>query len=637
MAFKISGDGEAWYSSVAGGKKKKRGEMKKKKARARETASEIHNPKLESGASEKIRTGKSAVRSNKDSGNDAQKPHHSTADTSLEALESRLFNTWGAVADDDFYDPDDEGYDSGPSTAAGPAVDAGSSSFMIRPPPVATSRSGGSKTIRASSVETVRKVKKEKTKKNKEAKAAKGVEAKKNREAKATKGDEARVVPDNDDEQNNAEANEVYSLLSLDSVAAQALENSREGVFFSALNEEEEGGRTSTFIELLKECTSGNPDSPAMSAFDRTERLQYLADNVEDMVEGDQPTRIQAEVASEYTTGGNLLITAATGSGKTLAYLLPLVANLEEAERVQVLVLAPGRELAAQISRVCAELTDGLPFRVLTLIGGANLNRQLERIKKTKPQVIVGTPGRIAELALLSNKLKLSGVRAIVLDEADAMLESDAITSVRAITKAVPKDCQRIVASASGLSKQADLEDLVLRPLTILGGSATKGSAISMPANVGHGVVVDDQRKHLSLVRSMVFTMSDDDSGIVFVRDSKRVDLVVAKLLENGIIAGPLHGDMPKNDRAEVVKRLYDGRLHLVVTTEMAARGLDAPLLTHVVNLDLPTDGTPTPTALGGQEGLAGPGSFSIWPPLAKPTCFAALHRNSVSAFLTYK
>jgi len=317
-----------------------------------------------------------------------------------------------------------------------------------------------------------------------------------------------------------------------------------------------------------------------------------------------RPTRVQAQAAEVLGTGGDALLCAPTGSGKTLAFLLPLLVRISDRDGKNgpsLLVVAPGRELAIQISAVCSRLLEGSHVRCLALIGGANVNRQLDKLKSRTPQVIVGTPGRLAELALGRKRLKLGGVQGVVVDEVDGMLREPHRRDLEALLYELGNkrgQTQYVVASATGggdQTRKAVSGLLGGRALTPCGARTvpkTSGNRrISpLPTTVEHAVLILPKHKMLSAIKSLLNTEPYPEAAVVFVSDSRRVELVCEKLLDMNVIAAPLHGDSSKEDRTDITRRLGSGRIGLVVTTELAARGLDAPVLSHVINLDLPTD-----------------------------------------------
>jgi superfamily II DNA/RNA helicase len=385
---------------------------------------------------------------------------------------------------------------------------------------------------------------------------------------------------------------------------------------------------------------------------------------LERLVQLFRPTRVQAESCEAIASGQDVLIAAPTGCGKTLAFLLPLLLRLHKTSKdqsgVKIVVVAPSRELAMQISNVCSRLLETSSFRCLALIGGANINRQLDNIKERKPQIVVGTPGRLAEIAMARGRLKLGGAMAMVVDECDSMLSEPHRKDLELLLQQVsPTSTQVVVASATGGDDDTARQITQLmggRPFKVLGSfpePSTGGRpALNMsplPETVEHGVMIMPQHKMIASIKSILNSEPHPEAAIVFVNEGRRVDIVCQKLLEMNVIAAPLHGESSKADRTEVrpghpqpqhpwwrtcldfffsfmvaaflnhtpveialawqiMQRLATGRLGLVVTTELASRGLDLPILSHVINLDLPTDATHYAHRAGrvGRAGRAG-------------------------------
>lgn len=322
------------------------------------------------------------------------------------------------------------------------------------------------------------------------------------------------------------------------------------------------------------------------------------------------PTKIQTLAVPAIATARNhSLLAAQTGSGKTLAFLLPLLPLLRpDGAHVQAVVLAPSRELALQIGRVASRLLQDTPFRAVTLIGGANARLQLQQLRELRPQIVVATPGRLAEVVFKLEKLRLGGVRALVLDEVDQLLHDAFRDEVRTLLEATPlvrrplldavegdavagraSGCVLIGASATAQSNAA-----VARFFDEYSGGAgwsqLAANSAQLPCSVTHAVLVCPRVKMLEQLARLLRSSPPVERAFVFVQDAHRVDVVTQQLYAQGLVAAPLHGDASKDDRKEVLARLSDGRLRLVVTTELAARGLDVPRLSHVVNLDLPSD-----------------------------------------------
>jgi len=357
------------------------------------------------------------------------------------------------------------------------------------------------------------------------------------------------------------------------------------------------------------------------------------------------PLTVQDKACPPIVSGNDVLISTHTGSGKTLAFLAPIAQTLLVKTEAhvgalafpQAIVVAPGRELASQIVSVAQTLFEGTGLTVALAIGGTPYGRNVEKLRKKKPDLVVGTPGRIAELIIgrpgdKGGKLKISALQTVVLDEFDALLQYDSHKGpTMAIMQALDRQhnqgsLQRVLCSATAVdmmkSEEAKGEDNgrrgrvsgpttniedYLRPgyahasvdesdLLVTSGTVqtkTKGNAIRVSRTTIHGTLhVPHKRLALEAIRKILNTDPVPQQVLIFVDSPRRVDVVIEKLAKMDIIAAPLHGGATtnKSDRAQVSKALREGYVGIVVATEMAARGIDAPYLTHVINLDLPTD-----------------------------------------------
>jgi len=332
------------------------------------------------------------------------------------------------------------------------------------------------------------------------------------------------------------------------------------------------------------------------------------------------PLDVQVKTVPAALTGNDVLVGTYTGSGKTLSFLTPLVQRLlwdgDNTDFKQlglaILIIAPGRELASQIVSVTRELIQDTGLTVQLAIGGTAFPRNLEQIRKRKPNIIVGTPGRIAELVVgkpgeKSGRLKVASLQSLVMDEFDALLEykphREPTRAIMTTLKQRHRDSLQSIlcsATASDIMESSKVVDF-LRPGfetamadesdVLVSRKNKKSTMVSKTAL--HGVLhVPYRRLALETLRRVLHTDPNPQQILIFVENSRKVDIVVDRLANMGIVAAPLHGGMgsDKMDRAEVSKALREGYVGIVVATELAARGLDAPLLTHVINLDLPTD-----------------------------------------------
>jgi len=350
-----------------------------------------------------------------------------------------------------------------------------------------------------------------------------------------------------------------------------------------------------------------------------------LLENLEDMGCA-YPLSVQEKALPDIMAGKDVVVGTYTGSGKTLAFLTPLVQRLLNGAHgdeksgnnngVRVVVVAPGRELASQIVSVARELLQGSGLTVMLAIGGTTFSRNLEQLRKRKPDIVVGTPGRLAELIVgrpgeRTGRLKTASFETVVLDEFDALLEYKAH---REPTTALLDTLQRryknniqsvwCSATASDVIDSAKLKTFLdpdyaiamadQNDLIVTSGKSNKRDNLPrVSKTVIHSTVhVEHRRFVLETVRRILHTEPVPQQILIFVENARKVDLTVERLDKMGIVAAALHGGMrsEKMDRAEVSKALREGFVGIVVATELAARGLDAPLLAHVINMDLPTD-----------------------------------------------
>ena len=295
-----------------------------------------------------------------------------------------------------------------------------------------------------------------------------------------------------------------------------------------------------------------------------------------------EPTEIQREVIPAACAGESLIGEAPTGTGKTLAYLLPALMRIDPAVRAaQVLVLAPTHELVMQIAGVARELVQaaGLSVGVQALIGGANVQRQIDALKK-KPSLIVGSAPRIVELHRL-RKLKLQEVRLCVLDEFDRLLGRQHSPEVRAVLHLLPRERQMLLLSATAAAGAVQAAEELCTPRII------RAAAQEMTCeNYYHIVPFRDKIKAVQkLTRRLPIRR-----GLVFVGRSFDAAKAVEKLQYEGIRVAALLGGERRDQRRAALDAIRAGRAQLLISTDLAARGLDIEDVDCVVQVDLPED-----------------------------------------------
>jgi superfamily II DNA/RNA helicase len=299
-----------------------------------------------------------------------------------------------------------------------------------------------------------------------------------------------------------------------------------------------------------------------------------------------RPTPIQSAALPVLSAGRDAYLHAETGTGKTLAYLLPIFHSLDTKQlATQSVIVAPTHELAIQIHRQCGELAQnaGWPVRSLLLIGGTSTERQIDKLKK-KPHLVVGSPGRIAEL-LAKGKLKGQHVRSVVIDEADRLLSEESLLAVHAIIQAAPRTRQLIFASAT-LENQstAIAKDWSPELLMLQAGTA------AVNENIEHLYLVCEERDKPDELRKLLHALAPE-RAIVFVHRNDVAEKIALKLAHHKIHAADLNAALDKEDRKRAMDGLRKAEIQVLVASDIAARGLDIKGVTHIFNFDVPTSG----------------------------------------------
>lgn len=297
-----------------------------------------------------------------------------------------------------------------------------------------------------------------------------------------------------------------------------------------------------------------------------------------------EPTPIQVAALPVLLAGKDAYLNAETGTGKTLAYLLPLFSRLDAAlPATQIVIVAPTHELAIQIQRQCTDLAQnaGWAIRALLLIGGTSIDRQIDKLKK-KPHVVVGSPGRIVEL-IDKGRLKTNGVRSVVIDEADRLLNKEDLPSIRAIVRAAPRDRQLVFASATEQVESAEILATLAPDLVMI-----QAGAAPVNENIEHLYVVCEARDKPDVLRKLLHALRPE-RAMVFVHRGELAEEVAAKLAHHKIPAADLHASGDKFARKKAMEDFRSGAVPVLIASDVAARGLDIKGVTHIVNLDVPS------------------------------------------------
>ncbi|MGZ3678696.1 MAG: DEAD/DEAH box helicase [Ktedonobacterales bacterium] len=296
------------------------------------------------------------------------------------------------------------------------------------------------------------------------------------------------------------------------------------------------------------------------------------------------PTPIQRQAIPLLLAGRDVIAQAPTGTGKTAAYGLPLLERLDEnALTPQALVIVPTRELAIQVAEALHALGKYRDIVTLPIYGGQPYDRQLRALARGV-QVVVGTPGRLLD-HIRRKTLDLSGVHLVVLDEADEMLDMGFIDDIEALLTELPAEHQSALFSATIPPRVARLAQQYQRQPEHISVAAREAVA---PRVRQVYYEVPYPAKPEALAR--ILDYQEPESAIVFVRTRRDADLVAEQLTGVGYVAQAIHGEIPQAQREHVLRRFRSGHTQLLVATDVAARGLDIPDVSHVINYDLPLE-----------------------------------------------
>ena len=305
----------------------------------------------------------------------------------------------------------------------------------------------------------------------------------------------------------------------------------------------------------------------------------------------DTPTPIQAKAIPEALKGRDVLGIAQTGTGKTAAFTIPMIHRLSrgraKARMPRTLILAPTRELAAQVAESFEKYGKYHKLSMALLIGGVSFKDQ--EIALTRGvDVLIATPGRLID-HFERGKLLLTGVEVMVVDEADRMLDMGFIPDIEKIFKLTPFTRQTLFFSATMPAEITRLTEQFL--------SAAARVEVSRPAQTADTITQQiikvpssDERMKRATLRRLIETAVDLNNGIIFCNRKKNVDVVAKSLQKHGFNARPIHGDLAQSFRMETLQQFRDGELKLLVASDVAARGLDIPEVSHVFNFSVPVN-----------------------------------------------
>jgi len=320
----------------------------------------------------------------------------------------------------------------------------------------------------------------------------------------------------------------------------------------------------------------------------------------------ESPTEIQVKAIPLGLENKDIIGESETGTGKTLAYLLPIFQKIDVTSKdIQAIILAPTHELAMQIHKQIELLSENsaLGVKSTSIIGNVNIKRQLESLKE-KPHIIVGSAGRILELITMK-KLKSHGVKTIVIDEGDRMIDENNIEGVKSIIKTTLRDRQIMLFSATVSLKAVEIAKTLMKDARVI----KVGDKSVVNPNIEHMYFVVEHREKLILLRKLISATSPE-KAIIFINKSDEVEITTSKLSYHGLKVEGIHGTSEKENRKKAIEDFNAGKIQLLVASDLAARGLDIQGVTHIFNLDIPENSKDYlhrvgRTARMGQRGLA--------------------------------
>ncbi|WNS84206.1 DEAD/DEAH box helicase [Neisseria sp. DTU_2021_1001991_1_SI_NGA_ILE_055] len=301
----------------------------------------------------------------------------------------------------------------------------------------------------------------------------------------------------------------------------------------------------------------------------------------------ESPTPIQAQAIPFALDGRDIMASAQTGSGKTAAFLLPTLQKLTKRSEKpgkgpRALVLTPTRELAAQVEKNALAYAKNMRwFRTVSIVGGASFGYQTRALSKPV-DLIVATPGRLMDL-MQSGKVDFARLEVLILDEADRMLDMGFIDDIETIVEATPTDRQTLLFSATWDGAVGKLaRKLTKDPETI------EVERVDDQGKIEEQLLYCDDMRHKNRLLDHILRDANIDQCVIFTSTKAMTEVIADELYEKGFAANCLHGDMPQGWRNRTLMDLRKGRCKILVATDVAARGIDVPTITHVINYDLP-------------------------------------------------
>ena len=290
------------------------------------------------------------------------------------------------------------------------------------------------------------------------------------------------------------------------------------------------------------------------------------------------PTSVQQNVIPTILENKNVIFQSETGTGKTFTYLLPIIKRIHETstnDAIKAIICAPTFELASQIKQAVMSVTS---LKTALFIGGAPIKRQIESLKE-KPQIIVGTTARLLELIKLK-KIKTNNLFTIVFDESDRLIKKETIEDVYDLLKVIPQTTQIIACSATidEKTKKVFTGEVILMPQEDV-----------LKKNITHWAIYAEQRNKIDTLRKVILA-EKPEKALIFTSRADQVENIYSKLTYKNIECVALHAKADKQKRKSAIDKFKSGKIKYLITSDLAARGLDIPGISHVIQMDLPSD-----------------------------------------------
>lgn len=290
------------------------------------------------------------------------------------------------------------------------------------------------------------------------------------------------------------------------------------------------------------------------------------------------PTSVQQNVIPTILENKNVIFQSETGTGKTFTYLLPIIKRIHETstnDAIKAIICAPTFELASQIKQAAMSITS---LKTALFIGGAPIKRQIESLKE-KPQIIVGTTARLLELIKLK-KIKTNNLFTIVFDESDRLIKKETIEDVYDLLKVIPQTTQIIACSATidEKTKKVFTGEVILMPQEDV-----------LKKNITHWAIYAEQRNKIDTLRKVILA-EKPEKALIFTSRADQVENIYSKLTYKNIECVALHAKADKQKRKSAIDKFKSGKIKYLITSDLAARGLDIPGISHVIQMDLPSD-----------------------------------------------